>query len=234
MYSIPLLLNEIIRLKRRVKKQTLSLIEIYESIQGETSLAGCMTSFVRLAGCPLRCRWCDSRFSFDRGTSVSLQSIIDTIKQFGWNYICITGGEPLIQPSVIPLLQALVDQKYIVSCETNGAVSTADVPHEVRVILDVKCPQSGMSDRNDWSNITRLRSHDEVKFVIADRSDYEWARQVAAQYCLFDKGLEVLFSPVFGELAPSDLVRWMTDDKLHARLNLQIHKYIWEPSKRGV
>jgi 7-carboxy-7-deazaguanine synthase len=217
-----------------VSEQSLSLIEIYESIQGETSLAGCMTSFVRLAGCPLRCRWCDSAFSFERGKSVTLSSITAAIEHYGWRYVCITGGEPLLQPAVIPLLEALVLKKYVVSLETNGALSTARVPNAVRVILDVKCPQSGMSEKNDWSNLSRLRPYDEVKFVIADRLDYEWAKQVIAQHALFAKVEQVLLSPVFGELFPEDLVTWMAEDNLPARLNLQIHKYIWEPTKRGV
>lgn len=215
-------------------EQTLSLVEMYESVQGETSLAGCMTSFIRLAGCPLRCRWCDSQFSFSQGTPVSLPSIMDAIKQFGWKHVCITGGEPLIQPSVIPLIKTLLAHHYLVSIETNGAVSTAFVPQEAKIVLDVKCPDSGMSERNDWSNLARLRPHDEVKFVIADRSDYEWSQQVIVQYDLFAKVEQVLLSPVFGELAPSELVAWMVKDKLPARLNLQIHKHIWEPSKRGV
>ena len=215
-------------------EQTLSLVEMYESIQGETSFAGCMTSFIRLAGCPLRCRWCDSAFSFERGQLFTLTSIMDTIEQFGWKYVCVTGGEPLLQPSTILLLKALVSKTYIISLETNGTLSTKDVPDSVHVILDVKCPQSGMSNKNEWSNLLRLHRHDEVKFVIADRSDYEFAKQVISQYNLFDRTNNVLLSPVFGELSPEELVAWMTKDKLPARLNLQIHKYIWEPSKRGV
>jgi 7-carboxy-7-deazaguanine synthase len=159
---------------------------------------------------------------------------METINRFGWNYVCVTGGEPLLQPSVIPLLEALITQKYVVSLETNGALSTADVPKAVHIILDVKCPQSNMSKKNDWSNLSRLRPHDEVKFVIADRTDYEWTKQVILKYSLFAMVEQILLSPVFGELLPSDLVTWMLEDNLPARLNLQIHKYIWEPAKRGV
>lgn len=207
---------------------------MYESIQGETSFAGCMTSFIRLAGCPLRCRWCDSAFSFQKGKTFTLTSIMDTIERFGWKHVCVTGGEPLLQPSTILLLEALLSKTYIVSLETNGALSTKDVPPSVHVILDVKCPQSGMSNKNEWSNLSRLQIHDEVKFVIADRSDYEFAKKVISQYNLFDKTNTVLLSPVFGELSPQELIAWMTEDKLPARLNLQIHKYIWDPAKRGV
>lgn len=193
-----------------------------------------MTSFIRLAGCSLRCRWCDSPYSFHRGQNFSLSSIMDAVTRFGWKYVCVTGGEPLLQPAAISLLEALVRNHYSVSLETNGALSTADVPHDVRIILDVKCPQSGMHEHTDWSNLTRLRPDDEVKFVIADRSDFEWACSVIADHGLFDRGDRNLFSPVFGELDPKTLVEWMIKEKIPARLNLQIHKYIWDPSVRGV
>jgi 7-carboxy-7-deazaguanine synthase len=217
-----------------VNDQSLYLIELYESIQGETSLTGCMSSFIRLAGCPLRCRWCDSAFTFSKGEKTPLSSIMGSIEHFGWQYVCITGGEPLLQPSVIPLMERLVSKKYVVSLETNGAFSTEKVPIEVKVILDVKCPQSGMSEKNEWSNLHRLHHHDEIKFVIADKNDYEWAKQVIKKYSLFDKAGEILFSPVFGELHPKDLVAWMAKDHLQARLNLQVHKFVWEPATRGV
>lgn len=207
---------------------------MYESIQGETSFTGCMTTFIRLAGCPLRCRWCDSQFSFERGQKLPLSSIIDTVDQFGWRYVCVTGGEPLAQPNVILLLDQLLSKNRVVSLETNGAFSTANVPPLVHIILDVKCPQSGMAEKNDWSNLSRVRRHDEVKFVLADRVDYEWAKEVISKYSLLTKAGNVLLSPVFGELPPKELVKWMVEDKLPARVNLQIHKYIWTPTQRGV
>ena len=215
-------------------EMTLSITEIYESIQGESSLAGVMTSFVRLAGCSLRCRWCDSEFSRERGEDVSLSYILDQIYRFGWRHVCVTGGEPLIQPSTIPFLDHLLADDHIVSLETNGAISTEHVPRGVRVILDVKCPKSGMSDRNDWSNLSRLTPLDEVKFVLADRDDYDWAKEVISSHDLFAKAGHVLLSPVYRELDPSNLVAWMIQDRLPARLNLQLHKVVWSPTTRGV
>ena len=217
-----------------MREHYLSLIEMYESIQGETSFAGLMTSFVRLAGCPLRCRWCDSTFSFAKGEPHSLSSIMNTIEQFGWRHVCVTGGEPLLQTSVIPLLHTLIEKNYVVSLETNGSLSTVDVPEGIHVILDIKCPNSGMSESNDWSNLSRLTSRDEVKFVITDRIDYDWAKETISKYSLFDKAGHVLLSPVADELDPKDLVDWMVRDKLPARLNIQLHKVVWEPLKRGV
>ena len=215
-------------------EMTLSITEIYESIQGESSLAGVMTSFVRLAGCSLRCRWCDSEFSRERGEDVSLSYILDQIYRFGWRHVCVTGGEPLIQPSTIPFLDRLLADDHIVSLETNGAISTEHVPRGVRVILDVKCPKSGMSDRNDWSNLSRITPLDEVKFVLADRDDYDWAKEVISSHDLFAKAGHVLLSPVYRELDPSNLVAWMIQDRLPARLNLQLHKVVWSPTTRGV
>lgn len=213
---------------------TLSVTEIYESIQGETSLAGTMTSFVRLAGCPLRCRWCDSGFSLERGEEQSFSYVLDQIHRFGWRHVCVTGGEPLIQPAIYPFLDHLLADDHIISLETNGAISTEQVPRGVRIILDIKCPQSGMSDRNDWSNLSRLTPLDEVKFVLANRTDYDWAKNVITSYNLFAKAGHVLLSPVYRELDPSNLVAWMIQDRLAARLNLQLHKVVWSPTARGV
>ena len=213
---------------------TLSITEIFESIQGETSLAGTMSSFVRLAGCPLRCRWCDSDFSLGRGEDQPLSIIFDQLRRFGWRHVCVTGGEPLLQPAVYPFLDRLLADDHIVSLETNGAVSTEQVPRGIRIILDIKCPGSGMSDHNDWTNLSRLTPLDEVKFVLADRNDYDWAKNIIASHDLFAKAGHILLSPVYRELNPSDLVAWMLQDRLSARLNLQLHKVVWGPTTRGV
>ena len=215
-------------------EETLSVTEIYESIQGETSLAGVMTSFIRLSGCPLRCRWCDSAFSLGQGENQPLSFVLDQVRRFGWRHVCVTGGEPLIQSATIPLLEHLLSEDHIVSLETSGAVSTEQTPRGVRIILDIKCPKSGMSDHVDWSNLSRLTPLDEVKFVLVDRSDYDWAKQVIASHSLFSKAGHILLSPVYQELDPSDLVAWMIQDRLPARLNLQLHKTVWNHSARGV
>lgn len=217
-----------------MEEKNLSITEIYESIQGETTSAGLMTSFVRLAGCPLRCQWCDSTYSFAKGREMSIPTIVEQIHQFGWEYVCVTGGEPLAQPSVIFLLQELCARNYAVSLETNGALSTEHVPSDVRVILDIKCPNSGMSDKNYWPNLKRITPRDEIKFVIAHQSDYEWAKEIISRKKLLSKTPHILLSPVHGVLFPSDLVAWMIQDKIPARLNVQLHKIVWSPTARGV
>jgi len=212
----------------------LYITEIFESIQGETSKAGLMTSFVRLSGCPLRCRWCDSTYTYEKGKPWSIEEISEKLTNLGWKHVCVTGGEPLAQCASIELLQRLVDEGFLISLETSGALTTKEVPKEVKIILDIKCPGSGMSDKNDWGNITLLRQSDEVKFVLADRKDYDWAKKNILQYSLFSKVDNVLLSPAWRLLSPEKLVAWMVEDKLPARLNLQNHRYIWDPTKRGV
>lgn len=213
---------------------TLNIIEIFRSVQGETSFAGMPTTFIRLAACNLRCSWCDTRYSFDRGTPFPLENIISQVESFGCQYICVTGGEPLLQSNVFPLMEMLCQSNYKISLETGGSLSTHKVPHPVRIILDVKCPGSKMEHKNLWSNLEYLRSFDQVKFVIQDLQDYDYAKEICRKYQLFTKVEEVLFSPVFGMLNPQDLVAWILDDKLSVRLNLQIHKFIWSPNQRGV
>ncbi len=214
--------------------ETLFLSEIFESIQGETSLSGLMTTFLRLSGCPLRCAWCDSSYTFEQGTPYSFVELFRQIESFGWRYVCITGGEPLLQKPVIPFMEALLQKNYKVSLETSGALSTEAVPEKVVTILDVKCPGSGMSQKNIFENFERLRPHDQVKFVLADRTDYEWAKTILSQYALSSKVAEVLFSPAWDFLSPQELITWIKQDKLDVRLNLQLHKYVWGASTRGV
>lgn len=212
----------------------LNLIELFASVQGESSFTGLPTTFVRLAACNLRCSWCDTSYSFGRGTPYSLTKIIDQIRQFGCQYVCITGGEPLLQPSVYELMRILCDQGYTVSLETGGSLSTSAVDPRVRIILDIKCPGSAMSDKNCWENLPQLRPHDEVKFVLLDRLDYEYAKEVGFKYDLFKRSAAVLLSPVHGVLDPKELIAWFLSDQLPVRLNLQLHKFIWSPHTKGV
>ncbi len=216
------------------KEATLNLIELFASVQGETSLTGLPTAFVRLAACNLRCTWCDTTYSFGRGEPHAIDAIIAQVDDFGCRHVCITGGEPLLQANVISLMKQLCDKKYVVSLETGGSLSTAEVDPRVRVILDVKCPDSGMSDKNHWPNLGLLRAHDEVKFVVAGINDYNYAKQISGDYDLLKRETPILLSPVFGTLDPKELVGWILRDKLPARLNLQIHKFIWSPDTKGV
>ncbi len=215
---------------------TLQLIEIFSSVQGESTFTGLPTTFIRLAACNLRCTWCDTAYSFGRGTTTAMADIIEKAENFGNPYICITGGEPLLQPNVLLLMKELCDRKFQLSIETGGSLSTRDIDPRVRVILDVKCPGSGMKHKNLWDNLSLLRPIDEVKFVLANREDFEYAKAVCEKYCLFDvlKRGNILFSPVHGVLNAQDLVQWILSDKLPVRLNLQIHKFIWDPQTQGV
>ncbi len=207
--------------------------EIFHSIQGESTHAGHPCVFIRLTGCPLRCTWCDTAYAFYGGREMSIEDIVAQTRTFGCDLIELTGGEPLSQPDAPLLLARLCDERFEVLLETSGAINTAVVDRRVRVILDVKCPGSGMSDRMHWPNLDRLSSQDEVKFVIRDRADYEWAREMVRQRDL-SATCPVLFSPVFGELEPRSLAEWVLGDRLRVRFQLQMHKYIWAPDMRGV
>lgn len=212
----------------------LNIIEIFASVQGETSFTGLPTTFIRLAACNLRCTWCDTAYSFGRGTPLALDAILEQTASFACHNICVTGGEPLLQATVHPLMQALCDRGYCVSLETGGSLTIQDVDPRVHVILDIKCPASAMSEKNLWSNIALLKKKDEIKFVIADAADYAYAKEVCERYQLLNQVGEVLFSPVFGQLDPKELVRWILNDKLAVRLNMQLHKFIWDPATKGV
>ncbi len=213
---------------------SLNIIEIFASVQGETSFAGLPTTFVRLAACNLRCTWCDTTYSFGKGTAYNLQAIIDQVNLLGCPYVCITGGEPLLQKNVYPLMKALCDSSYQLSLETGGSLCIAQVDARVCTILDIKCPGSGMEAKNRWSNLALLRPHDEVKFVIQDRADYDYSLEICHRYQLFKQPKAILISPVFNRLDPQLVVQWMLADQLHMRLNLQIHKFIWSPTTKGV
>jgi 7-carboxy-7-deazaguanine synthase len=209
------------------------ITEIFHSIQGESSHAGQLCVFVRLTGCPLRCTWCDSEYTFSGGTEMTLEEILGRIKAYGCRLVEVTGGEPLHQPEACTLIGRLCDEGYMVLVETSGAIDVSPVDHRAHLILDVKCPGSGMTDRMDWANLDRIAAKDEVKFVIKDRADYEWARAIVGQYDLASRST-VLFGPVFGALEPRLLAEWVLADRLPVRVQLQLHKFIWDPDMRGV
>lgn len=211
----------------------LQLIELFESVQGETSFTGWPTTFIRLAACNLRCTWCDTTYSFKRGEKTALETIVSQVAHFGHTHVCITGGEPLLQKNVYNLMKILLDKGHILSLETSGSLSIQEVDPRVHIILDIKCPQSGMEKKNLWSNLPLLTKKDEVKFVVQDRGDFDYALRVSREYDLFTQSA-VLFSPVFGKLDPKELVSWMLQAKCPARINMQIHKFIWTPTTRGV
>ena len=208
--------------------------EIFHSIQGESTYAGRPCVFVRLTACDLRCSWCDTPYSFHEGRKRSLEDVLAEVRSYECPLVEVTGGEPLLQEEVYPLMDALLADGRTVLLETGGHRSTARVPAPVVAIVDVKCPGSGEAHRNDWSNLDRLRAHDEVKFVIKDRVDYEYARDVVRQRDLAARAAAVLFSPVHGVLGPKDLSAWVLADRLPVRVQLQVHKYIWDPNTRGV
>jgi 7-carboxy-7-deazaguanine synthase len=212
----------------------LTINEIFYSIQGESTRAGEPCVFVRLTACDLRCSWCDTPYAFTEGRKMSIDEVIAAVDAHDCPLVEITGGEPLLQEEVYPLMDRLLAGGRTVMLETGGHRPIARVPREVKKIVDVKCPGSGESAKNDWNNLALLAPHDEVKFVVADRVDYEFARDVIARYDLANRAAAVLMSPVHGVLDPKTLSEWMLADHLAARLQLQLHKYIWSPSTRGV
>ncbi|HJR57993.1 MAG TPA: radical SAM protein [Vicinamibacterales bacterium] len=212
----------------------LTVNEIFHSIQGESTHAGRPCVFVRLTACDLRCSWCDTPYAFHEGARMELDDVVARVRAFDCPVVEITGGEPLLQKDVYPLMHRLIDEGLTVMLETGGHRSIGDVPAGVVRIMDVKCPASGESHRNDWTNMERLTPADEVKFVIQDRGDYDFAKEVVAKYGLMDRAGAVLFSPVHGVLDGKQLARWILDDRLTVRLQLQMHKYIWDPQTRGV
>jgi 7-carboxy-7-deazaguanine synthase len=209
------------------------ITEIFFSIQGESSYAGLPCVFVRFTGCPLRCGWCDTAYAFYEGTERSLENILNEVEHYDCRLVEITGGEPLAQAEAHGLIATLADRGYTVLIETSGAIDLAPVDPRAILIMDLKCPGSGMEDRNRWSNLSLLKPHDEVKFIIKDRADYDWAVGIIRRYGLSDRQ-RILLSPVFGELEPQALADWILADRLGVRFQLQVHKLIWDPAMRGV
>ncbi len=205
----------------------LRITEIFHSLQGETSTTGLPTVFIRLTGCPLRCGYCDTAYAFEGGSKMELTEIMATVAEHGAKYVTVTGGEPLAQPQCIELLERLCDQGYRVSLETSGAMPIADVDKRVFKIVDLKTPGSGEVSKNLYNNIEYLLPHDEVKFVICDRQDYDWTCMKVDELALQSRVAEILFSPSQGQLPPRQLAEWILDDKLNVRMQLQTHKYIW-------
>ena len=213
---------------------TLLIHEIYASIQGESTWAGLPCTFVRTSACNLRCRWCDTPQAFTGGQRMTLADVLQAALATGTPLVELTGGEPLLQQGVLPLMSALADAGRTVLLETSGERDISAVDPRVHRIMDLKAPGSGEHTRNRWENIAHLTPRDEVKFVLADRADYEWARDVVREHALAERVGDVLMSCVFGELSPRDLVAWTLEDALPVRVQLQMHKYIWAPDATGV
>jgi 7-carboxy-7-deazaguanine synthase len=212
----------------------LTLNEIFYSVQGESTYAGRPCVFVRLTACDLRCSWCDTPYAFHEGSKRTLDEVLTEVDRFRCQLVEVTGGEPLLQEDVYPLMRELLDRGKTVLLETGGHRSTERVPEHVITVIDVKCPGSGEAARMDWVNLDRLRPHDEVKFVIRDRADYEFARDVIQRRDLCGRAAAVHMSPVHGVLNPRILAEWVLADHLAVRVQLQLHKYIWDAHTRGV
>jgi 7-carboxy-7-deazaguanine synthase len=208
------------------------ITEIFFSIQGESSHVGRPCVFVRLTGCNLRCRWCDSEYTFTGGEKLSLEDVVGRVKSYGCKLVEITGGEPLAQSEAFELIRRLAEDGFEVLIETSGSIDITPVDRRAKIILDVKCPGSGEVEKNRWENLEHLRAHDEIKFVIADRKDYEWARRIVEEKQL-DRWT-VLFSPVWGEMDMKALAEWMLADRVPARFQTQLHKHIWGADVKGV
>ena len=214
-------------------KPSLVINEIFHSIQGESSFAGMPCVFVRLTWCNIRCTYCDTEYAFHEGKEMTVGEIVAAVEAYGCRRVEVTGGEPLFQENVHPLMKRLCDGGYEVLLETGGSLDISGVDPRVRRIVDFKCPSSGMEKKNLWANAALLTPRDEVKFVIGDRRDYEWSKAKIAEHGLAGR-CPVLMSVVFGKLEPAALSEWILADKLDVRFQLQIHKYIWEPARRGV
>ena len=204
----------------------LKIFEIFYSLQGESSRVGLPTIFIRLSGCPMRCHYCDTAYAFQGGSMMTVDEIMETIKKYDTRYVTVTGGEPLAQKEVLSLLKVLADQNYEVSLETGGGLSIKEVDPRIKIILDIKTPESGEEKKNYWDNLNLIHSKDEIKFVLCSREDYDWAKKILNQYKLTEK-CDVLFSPVYQKLNTTDLGNWILEDQLSVRMQIQLHKLLW-------
>jgi len=204
----------------------LKIFEIFYSLQGESSRVGLPTIFIRLSGCPMRCHYCDTAYAFQGGSMMDIDEIMETIKKYDTHYVTVTGGEPLAQKEVLSLLKVLADRNYEVSLETGGGISIKEVDPRIKIILDIKTPESGEEKKNHWENLNLIHAKDEIKFVLCSREDYDWAKKILDQYKLIEK-CHVLFSPVYQKLNATDLGNWILQDQLHVRMQIQLHKLLW-------
>jgi len=211
--------------------KTIRINEIFYSIQGESSRIGFPTVFIRLTGCPMRCTYCDTAYAFHQGNQQEIDAILNTVQQYPTNFVTVTGGEPLAQKNCLDLLNRLCDQDYEVSLETGGGIDISPVNQKVKIILDIKTPQSGEAENNFWPNLKQIKPMDEIKFVVADQEDFEWAIQTMHEHQLDQK--KILFSPVYNQLEGELLAKWILDHGIEARLQLQLHKILWG-EKQGV
>jgi 7-carboxy-7-deazaguanine synthase len=202
------------------------ITEIFLSLQGEAAQVGWPTVFVRLTGCPLRCRWCDSEYSFSGGESLGLDQVLKAVEGYRVRHVCVTGGEPLAQPGCLPLLRELCDRGLTVSLETSGALDLGSVDRRVNIVMDLKAPGSGEAARNRLENLGQLKPGDQIKFVLADRADFDWALALLGRHSM-PTGIDVLFSPVYGELEPCLLADWIVQARAPVRFQLQLHKLLW-------
>ena len=209
------------------QSQSLRITEVFHSLQGEARTSGVPTVFVRLTGCPLRCHYCDSAYAFHGGERRLFSELLEEIAAYQADYVCVTGGEPLAQPEVLPLMSALCDAGYKVSLETSGALDIALVDERVSIVMDLKTPASGELDRNLYANLEHIKPKDQLKFVICDRNDYEWSRFKLDEYNLNSKTPDIWFSPSFGQVEGRELAEWILADRLKVRLQLQLHKQLW-------
>jgi 7-carboxy-7-deazaguanine synthase len=220
-------------------ERTLAITEIFHSIQGESTWAGAPCTFVRLTGCPFRCVWCDTEYAFHGGERMSLDRVVEEVRSLSASLVEITGGEPLAQPAAVELAERLLDEGYTVLVETSGAIDVSPLDQRVHKIMDLKCPGSGESPRNRWENLYHLTARDEIKFVVMDRTDYEWARRAIREHGLdrrVDEGSlrALLMSPVWGEIDLEALTGWILEDALPVRFQLQLHKLVWGHERQGV
>ena len=204
----------------------LKIFEIFYSLQGESSRVGLPTIFIRLSGCPMRCHYCDTAYAFQGGSMMTIDEIMEAIKKYHTHYVTVTGGEPLAQKEVLNLLKVLADKNFKVSLETGGGLSIKEVDPRIKIILDIKTPESGEEKKNYWENLNFIHLKDEIKFVLCSREDYDWAKKIINQYKLPEK-CDVLFSPVYQKLNNTDLGNWILEDQLPVRMQIQLHKLLW-------